>query len=292
MYRTVLVAIDFSQPATAAARWTAERFPNARMVLTHALEELSVPGYVRMAVARTPGLDLADERELDARSNLEELAANLGRDPRLVVREGWAPAVIDEVSREVGADLIVLGAHVRGVWPWEEPGATADAIVESADVPVLTWRPGIPDGERTVVALLDLREGSQPVAELAARTASHLDARLVLHHVITAGYQATIRSVSSSVKADEFARRVEASAREEALRWVPEGAREELDVKVVVSRGRPITQILATAEREQADLVVLGRSHVPGGRAGRALLGSVASKVVRGAKCAVLTVPL
>ena len=292
MYRTALVAIDFSEPATAAARWTARQFPDARLVLTHALEGIDVPAYVRMAVARTGGLDLADERELDARSNLEELAAGLDRDAEIVVREGWAPRVVETVAGDLGADLIVLGAHVRGVWPWEEPGATAEAIVEAADVPVLTWRPEIPDGERTVVALLDLREGSQPVAELAARTASHLGARLVVHHVITAGYQASIRSVSSPAKAEEFARRVESSAREEALRWVPDAAREELDVRVVVSRGRPITQILATAEREQADLVVLGRSHVPGGRAGRALLGSVASKVVRGAKCAVLTVPL
>lgn len=292
MFRTVLAAIDFSEPSTSAVRWTAEQFPDARLVLAHALEELSVPGYIRMAVAGAGSLDLAGERELDARSNLDQLADDLGREAEIVVREGWAPRVVDDVAGEVGADLIVLGAHTRGVWPWEQPGTTAEAIVEAADAPVLTWRPEIPDGERTVLALLDLREGSRPVAEVAAGVARHLDARLVVHHVITAAYQSSIRSVSSSAKAEETARRVEARAREEALHQVPDAARRELDVRVVVSRGRPITRILAVAEQEKADLAVIGRSHVPGGAAGRALLGSVASKVVRGARCAVLTVPL
>lgn len=292
MFRTILCAIDFSEPATDAAGWVADAFPDARLVLAHALERLSVPGYVRMAVARAGGLDLAHERELDARSNLEQIGEGLGRDVEPVVREGWVPDVIEDLAGETGADLIVLGAHTRKVWPWEEPGATAEAIVESSPVPVLTWRPEIPDEERTVVALLDLREGSQPVAELAAEAAAHLGARLVVHHVITAGYQATMRAVSSPSRVEEAGRKVEATAREEALRWIPRDARERLDLRVVISRGRPITQILAVAEQEAADLVVLGRSHVPGGRAGRALLGNVASKVVRGARCAVLTVPL
>lgn len=292
MFRTVLAAIDFSGPASSAARWVAAEFPDARLVLAHALEEVSVPGYIRMAVSDSAGLDLAEERELDARTNLDQVAEELGHDVEAIVRRGRAPAVLRDLVRETGAELVVVGAHLRRVWPWEEPGRTAEAIVESSEVPVLTWRPEIPDGERTVVALLDLREGSRPVAEAAAEAASHLGARLVVQHVITAAYQGSIRSVSSAVKAEEAARRVEASAREAALRCVPEAARRELDVRVVVSRGRPITQILAVSEQEAADLMVLGRSHLPGGRAGRALLGSVAAKVVRGAKCAVLTVPI
>lgn len=292
MFRTVLAAIDFSEAATGAARWIADEFPDARLVLAHALERQSVPGYVRRAVSSAGSLDLAHERELDARSNLEQVAERLGRSTELIVREGWAPDVIEEIAVEEGADLIVLGAHTRKVWPWEEPGTTAEAIVESSPMPVLTWRPEVPDGERTVVALLDLREGSRPIAALAAELAAELGARLVVHHVITAAYQGALRNVSTAAKAEEARRKVEASAREEALRRIPEAARESLDLRVMVSRGRPITQILAVAEQEAADLVVLGRSHLPGGRAGRALLGTVASKVVRGAKCAVLTVPL
>ena len=52
--------------------------------------------------------------------------------------------------------------------------------------------------------------------------------------------------------------------------------------------GVPETEILAFADREKVDLIVIG-SH---GRTGitRVLLGSVAEAVVRGAKCPVLTV--
>lgn len=291
MYRTILAAVDFSEPATQAVRWVAREFPGSRLVLAHALEKLDVPGYVRRALSGSSGLDPHRDREVDARSNLEQIAEELGGSPEVVVRQGRAPAVLSALAREVGADLTVLGAHTRKVWPWEEPGATAEAIVEASSVPVLTWRPEIPDEERTVLALLDLREGSDLVAETAAELAGHLGARLVVQHVITAAYQGAIRNVSTASAAEEAASKVTASAREEALRLVPRKARDELEIRVIVSRGRAITQILVVAEQEAADLIVMGQSHLPGGKAGRALLGSVASKVVRGAKCAVLTLP-
>lgn len=292
MFRTILAAIDFSEPATQAARWAAREFPDSRIVLAHALERLHVPGYIREAFSGKESLDPQRGRAVDARSNLEQIAEEMGGAPEVVVREGRGAAVLTELAEELGAELTVLGAHTRRVWPWEEPGSTAETIVEASATPVLTWRPELQDGERTVLALVDLREGSDLVAETAADLARHMGARLVVQHVITAAYQGALRNVSTASAAEEAASKVTASAREEAFRLVPESARGELDLRVIVSRGRPITQILVAAEQEAADLIVLGRSHVPGGKAGRALLGSVASKVVRGAKSSVLTLPL
>ena len=63
-----------------------------------------------------------------------------------------------------------------------------------------------------------------------------------------------------------------------------------LDIKVTpkIAKGSPAKAILAVAEEEDVDLIVIGSS----GKSGLdlLLLGSVADKVVRSAKCSVLVV--
>lgn len=290
MYQKILAAIDFSDPSREAVRWAAARFPDAAFVLCHVVESAEAPSYLREALGDR--LDLRRERRLDAEANLEHLAAELGVPAEVVVTEGWPPERVARAADRAGADLVLVGAHTRRIWPWDQPGATAEAIAKASDVPVLTWRPETPDGERTVVGLLDLRVGSEPVAEIAGRLARHLDARLVYQHVMSASVMPGLRAVTSQPKAREARRKLEAAARQQMLRWIPPDLRDRPDVHTVVSRGRPVTQILALAERESADVLVLGRAHLPGGAAVRSLLGDVTSKVVRGANGSVLAVPL
>lgn len=290
MYHRILVAIDFSDPSVEALRWTAERFPDADLFLFHASEEEEPPGYVRQAVGRA--LDVSTEKELDVRTNLELLADELDRPAEIVIRRGWAPRQVTRAVRDTGAELLVVGAHWKRIWSWDEPGATAEAMADSSPCPVLIWRPGGTrhSREASVVGCLDLREGSSRVAETAATAAEHFDARLVILHVVPGTFQAYLRAVSSPGKVEDSLGKIQASARSEAAGWMPESLKEDLDWRVMVSRGRPVTQILATAESEAADLIVLGRSQRsrPGGRK---LMGTVAGKVVRGANCSVLVVP-
>lgn len=291
MFDDILVAIDFSDPSVDALDWTRDRYPEAEITLFHALERTEPPSYVRRALQ--DALDLDREEELDVRANLDALAEERGLEGATVVREGWPPREVHEAAEELGADLIVVAAHRRQVWPGDEPpGATAEAIAERASVPVLIWRDQVePTTDHpTVVASLDLREGTEPVSGAAARVAESFDARLVLLHVLTGTLHSYIRAVSSPTKVNESMRSLQRSAREEAEARVPEELRRRLEVQTVIQRGRPITQILATAETEAADLIVMGKSHESRPEAG--LLGSVTGKVVRGASCSVLIVPL
>lgn len=291
MFDEILVAIDFSDPSVDALDWTLDRYPDAAVTLFHALERTDPPAYVRRALDEA--VDIGREEELDARSNLEALAQDRGLEGRTLLREGWPPAAVNSAAEECGADLIVVAAHRRQVWPGDEPpGATAEAIVERARVPVLIWRDQVePTTERpTVMACLDLREGTERVPEVAAGVARSFGARLVLLHVVAGTLYSYLRAVSSPAKAEDSMRSIQRSAREEAERRVPGAAAEQLEVQTVVERGRPNAQILATAETEAADLIVMGKSHAAGADAG--LLGGVTGKVVRGSNSSVLVVPL
>ena len=59
--------------------------------------------------------------------------------------------------------------------------------------------------------------------------------------------------------------------------------------QIHVALGAPAVEILAAAQRDSTDLIVMG---TPGaGRLGRALVGSVADAVLRRAPCPVLALP-
>lgn len=292
MYAHILAAVDFSEPSLEALRWTARRFPEADLTLFHALEGVRLPGYLVRTLG-SASLDPKRSRELDARTNLEHLAEELGLEPRIVVRTGWPPGEAEAAAEEVGAEMIVVGAHTRRVLPWDRPGATAAQIVDEASRPVLVWRNAPRVGasqDPAVLAAVDLRAGTEGVGAIAARAARHLEARLVLLHVLPGPLQAYLRAVSTEGRTRDALHKVERAARREALGLVPEELKGELDIRTVVTRGRPVTQILAVAESECADLLVLGHSHAPS-RTARALMGSVTESVLRGANAAVLTVP-
>jgi universal stress protein A len=71
-------------------------------------------------------------------------------------------------------------------------------------------------------------------------------------------------------------------------KWATDARAEGLRARTVLRTGVPYREILAAAEEERADIIVIG-THGRGGLE-RALLGSVADRVVRLAPCPVLTI--
>ena len=90
------------------------------------------------------------------------------------------------------------------------------------------------------------------------------------------------------VPLEEYWEAVEKSAREAIGRVLKESEREKFHATLWVGRGFPPDQIVKYAEQHAIDLIVMGthgRSPVT-----RLLLGSVADRVIRKARCPVLTV--
>jgi nucleotide-binding universal stress UspA family protein len=120
-----------------------------------------------------------------------------------------------------------------------------------------------------------------------AKRAASPGSELVLTHVLT-----EVPSYGEGAISVENARSVRESARtwvEGALAdWVGKARAEGLNARAAMRTGVAHEEIVALAQEEPADLIVIGTQGRGG--IGRALLGSVADRVVRLAPCPVLTV--
>jgi nucleotide-binding universal stress UspA family protein len=146
---------------------------------------------------------------------------------------------------------------------------------------------------RKILVPIDFSEGSEPAIALAATLARTFKASIELVHVwqppaLIPLPVAVVPSgaVAMPINMEELAR----STAGAEMKQVADRLRDEgvSDVRYRVGIGLPGRDIVELAELGHFDLIVMG-THGRGGIA-RALLGSVAEKVVRHAKCPVVTV--
>ena len=132
----------------------------------------------------------------------------------------------------------------------------------------------------TIVCGIDESSGSRQAASIAARLARDLDANALLVRVTDAGGIADRLAPTRPGRARQARRRLRAVADEHCF---PAGTR------VRVKSGDPADTLIAVADREDAELIVVaavGQSSV-----GSVLLGHVTSTLMRQAPCPVVVVP-
>ena len=209
-----------------------------------------------------------------ARQGLRQFAeATLGAGAGAVethVAEGLAADAILEYAARNGNDLIVMGTHGRsGVNRWML-GSVAERVLRASGVPVLTVRAGKPASAPLEIRHILCPVNDSPVARKALAVAADLAACLGAHvtvaHVVEDGTAGSIERLCAGVEQDR---------------------REACEVREL--QGDAAAQIIsATAERD-CDLAVIGARH----RAffDSTVLGTTKVRVVRHARCPVLTVP-
>jgi universal stress protein E len=204
-----------------------------------------------------------------------------------------APRAILERAAAVGADLIVIGPHRPRAFRGPILGNTADRILRSANVPVLLVPDTLEFPLRTVVSPIDLSDPARGALDQAFVWSGSLGdtdtdsglpgVSLRVIHVIPKHYASYDIPFDRAVIGPQLHTEIE-----DAQRRV--GSASSVDVREEAVWGNaPSTEILKYAETEGADLLVMGTHGY--GAVGRALIGSVTSRVARAAPCAMLLVP-
>ena len=283
-WQPIVAGVDGSPESFRAASlaWRIARAADARCVLVYIVPDVWVPGGMAPLV-NSP--DIFDELVSGMRQQLaHEVGAEVPEAVRqaLIARPGRPGVVLDEVIREVGASLVVVGGRHHGALARGLGGSTAHQLVRTSAAPVLVVAAsGKP--QRILVAT-DLSGAAGPTLSVAGRYADLLDAQLRVVHVVETAKYPTV--VPLSIDLAEFEERSRAEFEqlvELELSRVPPDDR-------VIRRGRADEEIAEEVAAWRADLLVVG-SHGRGW-IDRLLIGSTTERLLNRLPTSLLVIPI
>jgi nucleotide-binding universal stress UspA family protein len=289
MSRVILIASDGGRGSLGALAVGAklQKESDLEVQVVAVVEPIPTPGPLIIAEYRH-GHRLynsmqAEEVRLALRRRLAEIGGRAVDWP-VRVEVGNRAREIVRVGEEIGANAIVIGSGEHPPldrWLGEE---TANQVTRLATVPVLAVPRGARELPSRVLIGIDFSDHSLR----AARAALELIPRrshLILAHVAWSGPEAD--SLPSLTEWTTTYRR----GAEVRLREIGGHLRGELghSVQCVVAAGDPGDELLSLARRLNADLIVAG-SHGYG-FLGRLIMGSVSTRLLRGAASSLMIVP-
>ncbi|MGE5802235.1 MAG: universal stress protein [Gemmatimonadota bacterium] len=284
-WQPIVAGVDGSPESFRAASlaWRIARAADARCVLVYAVPEVWAPGGMAPLV-NSP--DMFERLVSDLREQLaREVGAEVPEAVRqaLVARPGRPGVVLDEIVREYGASLVVVGGRQHGALVRGLGGSTAHHLVRTSPAPVLVVAAPGRLTQRILVAT-DLFAAAGPTLSIAGRYADLLDARLRVVHVVESAKYPTV--VPLSLDEGEF----EARSRAEFERLVESELSRVPPDDRVIRRGRPDEEIAEEVAAWRADLVVVG-SHGKGW-VDRLLIGSTTERLLNRLPTSLLIVPI
>lgn len=199
--------------------------------------------------------------------------------------EGYVTEALERHAREIGADLIIMTSHGRTGVSRAWLGSVADSLVRHSSFPLLVIRP-LDDGTFPTPAFfhflvpLDGSPVGEKILEPVATLGKALGARFTLLHVVSP--HVTMGARVSPLPSGHLEEKI-TRARSYLERVVDRLAGEGVEARGrIESHFAPARAILNTAEEEKVDLIALATHGYTGVK--RTLLGSVADKVLRGAR--------
>jgi nucleotide-binding universal stress UspA family protein len=297
--KDILFATDFSAVSEAALPYvTALSLRYGSMVhIAHALPDVVLlrPGAPDPSVMGS----IYEDVHSGAQEKIQEFGKRLRGFPhKTYVRHGEVPAVVAEIIREQGVDLLVLGTHGRTGLGKLIMGSVAEELFRRAACPVLTVGPNVPTATkvlesrhdhdfapvqikfRHILYATDFKSDAIESASYAFSMAREFQSQLTLLHVIE-DFGDSLHEHPGPIEIS-LRKLEELVPEQEGLRYQP-----EFEAKY----GAPAEVILHTAGEAEADLIVLGvRPATDRLAAATHFGGSVAHKVVVRAACPVLTI--
>jgi nucleotide-binding universal stress UspA family protein len=224
--QNVLVATDMT-PDSAACWPTACALGRAFDARVHLLRAIADPEF-------TPGFDHVACRALREFDELSGQADGVSVAPDFRILSGDPPHVILETGREIGADVLVLGAHL-GL------GGVAEQVLGHADRPVWFVRPGQATADcETVLVAANAGEPAKQALAFAGGVARGLEAKLVILGVLEEG----------GPSQEELTGALKDSAASTGMG----------DAEVRIQEGTFAAEVLKALRDTNADLLVLGNA--------------------------------
>jgi nucleotide-binding universal stress UspA family protein len=280
----ILCPVDFFRASLQAADYatTLAASYDAKLHLLHVVSPI-VYSAEQYALNLSEIIDALEKQSAREMRKHAQKARKAGVSIETSIRTGDAQKEILSTIEATKPDLLVMGTHGRrGLEQWFL-GSVTESLLRRSPIPMLTLRgykktKAAPPTLRRILVTTDFSDGTEDALAYAFSLAQESQARITLLHVmrspeaVEAGGPALAKSVRTRIE-----------------KMVPEEARDWCDVRTRVESGNPYQLILKTVASEKTDLLVM---NIHGkGMLERALVGSTAERVVRGATCPVLLIP-
>lgn len=277
-WKNILVATDFSDSGKEAVATAVSLAKRAKGTLA-AVSAVERPPMFPHSFHERHSEDPDELWSRQARTSMNALVKRLRRqlpETRGFVRVGTPWREIVALARELRVDGIVVGS--RGLTALQRLllGSTAENVVRHATCPVLVVRNGPLKRIRKVLLPVDWDEGSKALVRYAVERAGK-DVKILAIHAI--GFPRLIEPEFADALSED------APSSRKLRKFLDRLGAKGVSAKVVL--GEPSEAILDAAT--DFDLVLIATRGRKG--AARAVLGSVAEKVVRRADGPVLVVP-
>lgn len=282
----IVVGVDGSPSATAAVRWAAWEAASRGCGLTLVATVSPALATTGFGPGIPPSLELIDTLQQQAKTLLNEAAANVGMTDVLThVEVGSASGALVEASRL--AEMIVMGSRGRGGFKGLLLGSVGAQVATHADCPVAIIRDvPRPDARSIVVGIDESSAAQAAVAQAFAMADRHNFDLIAVHAWDVPAYDlivlpnSTIPVPLADVADDEIRLAAEVLA----------GYRTEYPNVVVQERlvRASAAEALLNSATEAAMIVVGTRGRGP---ALGALLGSVSNAILHKARVPVVIVP-
>jgi nucleotide-binding universal stress UspA family protein len=280
----VLCTVDFFPASEAALSYatTLARNYDAELHVLHV-----IPPVNSVFSSDKHTAELVKKADEDSHFQLEAMAKTAeasGVKTTFEIRFGEIDQEIINGIDEQGADLIVAGTHGRRGFQHWLMGSVCERLLRRVSIPILTVanpKKRVTVGNiHKILLATDLSDDSPEAAGWALSIADKCGADITLLHVT----DFVIGGVPHLYR-DSLLQGINL----EMKQLLPANAVKDLNVATHVEFGIPFRVVLAFAEKERMDLIVLG-TH---GKSAleRTLLGSTAERVLRGASCPTLAIP-
>lgn len=274
MVKTIFATTDLSHRGDTALRRgfaLARRF-EARLIVLSIIDDAAPPSII-------------EELVNNARTSLTGFGETHGQglDWTVHVEAGDPTGDILDSVEFYSPDLMIMGTHRERAFLDLLRETTAQRIVRLSNVPVLIAADRDERPYATVILGTDFSPNAAAGAMLAAELAP--DARILPVHALHVPYEGVL---TRSGGADELFQNFSRDAMRDDRAWRAENGLPAAVMDTEILQGSADRALAETARREDAHLIVVG-AH---GRVGshRALLGSVASDLMRDPPCDVLIV--
>lgn len=290
MDRCILVATDGGASTLGALRCARDLGVRHGLPLevVSVCEPATVFGYESVDLVAGVLSEMAEAARSIRRTEVAELLAVAGVDcqPLIHVEIGGAAATLARTAAQRGARVIVVGRGTPSTMDRVLGDETALRLMQSSHVPVLSVPNDYGELPSRVLAAVDFTSYSLDAARCAAAL---LAGGGELHVVHVTSDQAAVDLRSWRETEWMRAMRQEVEGRLQA--FVDELSRAVPGVRITphLADGRPVQSVLRLSEDLDVDMLAAGTNGY--GFLGRLLMGSVATQLVRRARCMTLIAP-